>query len=85
MITLDQVSEVTGVAIEELQFLNPSYKLEIIPYIKDENYTLRLPRNVIGPFVNNEDQIYAYAKQNLTREKNHCHNFLKPRAKQFIG
>ena len=44
MITLDQVSEVTGVNIEELQFLNPSYKLDIIPVIEGENYYLRLPR-----------------------------------------
>jgi membrane-bound lytic murein transglycosylase D len=61
MITLDQVSEVTGTPVEELQFLNPSYKLDIIPFIKDENYALRLPKEVIGKFVNNEDSIYAYA------------------------
>ena len=69
MITLDQVSEVTGVDIEELQFLNPSYKLDIIPFIKDENYTLRLPRNVIGPFVNNEDQIYAFAQAEFDKRE----------------
>jgi membrane-bound lytic murein transglycosylase D len=69
MITLDQVSEVTGVNIEELQFLNPSYKLDIIPFIKDENYTLRLPRTVIGSFVNNEDTIYAYAKAEFEKRE----------------
>ncbi|MBD0831230.1 LysM peptidoglycan-binding domain-containing protein [Aestuariibaculum sediminum] len=70
MITLDQVAEVTGVPMEELQFLNPSYKLDIIPYIKDENYTLRLPRTVIGDFVTNEEQIYAFAKAEFdAREK----------------
>ena len=69
MITLDQVSEVTGVDIEELQFLNPSYKLDIIPVIKGENYTLRLPRSVIGPFVNNEAQIYAYAKAEFDKRE----------------
>lgn len=69
MITLDQVSEVTGVDIEELQFLNPSYKLDIIPYIKDENYTLRLPRAAIGTFVNNEDQIYAYVKAEFDKRE----------------
>ena len=69
MITLDQVSEVTGVAIEELQFLNPAYKLDIIPYVKDENYTLRLPRNVIGPFVNNEEKIYAFAKTEFDKRE----------------
>ncbi|MEL0455292.1 LysM peptidoglycan-binding domain-containing protein [Flavobacteriaceae bacterium SZ-1-7] len=70
MITLDQVSEVTGTPIEELQFLNPSYKLDIIPFIKDENYTLRLPIGVIGQFVNNEEKIYAFAKAEFDeREK----------------
>ena len=69
MITLDQVSEVTGVDIEELQFLNPSYKLDIIPVIKGENYTLRLPRSVIGPFENNEAQIYAYAKAEFDKRE----------------
>ena len=69
MITLDQVSEVTGTPIEELQFLNPSYKLDIIPFIKDENYTLRLPIDVIGEFVNNEDKIYAFAKEEFDKRE----------------
>jgi membrane-bound lytic murein transglycosylase D len=69
MITLDQVSEVTGTPIEELQFLNPSYKLDIIPVVKGENYTLRLPVDVIGTFVNNEDKIYAYAKEELEKRE----------------
>jgi membrane-bound lytic murein transglycosylase D len=81
MITLDQVSEVTGVAIEELQFLNPSYKLDIIPYIKDENYTLRLPRNVIGPFVNNENQIYAYAKAEFDKREKPLPQFFEAESK----
>ena len=70
MITLDQVSEFTGEKIETLQFLNPSYKLDIIPHIEGKNYTLRLPRNVIGKFVNNEQQLYDLAKAEFDeREK----------------
>ena len=69
MITLDQVSEVTGAPVETLQFLNPSYKLDIIPFIKDENYTLRLPNDVIGKFVNNEDSIYAFAKAEFEKRE----------------
>ncbi len=69
MITLDQVSEVTGTPIEALQFLNPSYKLDIIPFIKNENYTLRLPRAVIGSFVNNEAEIYAFAKAEFDKRE----------------
>ncbi|WP_242203320.1 LysM peptidoglycan-binding domain-containing protein [Aestuariivivens insulae] len=69
MITLDQVSEVTGTPIEALQFLNPSYKLDIIPFIKGKNYVLRLPRNVSGAFVNNEEQIYAYVKEEFAKRE----------------
>lgn len=69
MISLNQISEQTGVAIEELQFLNPSYKLDIIPFIKDKNYILRLPRSVIGDFVSNEDQIYAFAQDEFDKRE----------------
>ncbi|MDO7172144.1 LysM peptidoglycan-binding domain-containing protein [Mariniflexile sp. AS56] len=69
MITLDQVYEATGVDMEELQFLNPSYKLDIIPYVKGENYILRLPRTVIGDFVSNEDEIYTLAKAEFDKRE----------------
>ncbi len=69
MITLDQVSEVTGTPIEKLQYLNPSYKLDIIPFIKDEKYTLRLPNEALGKFVNNEDSIYAFAKAEFEKRE----------------
>ncbi|MEJ6791734.1 MAG: LysM peptidoglycan-binding domain-containing protein [Lacinutrix sp.] len=69
MITLDQVSEFTGVEMETLQFLNPSYKLDVIPYIKGKNYTLRLPRNVVGAFVNNEKEMYAFAKAEFNKRE----------------
>ena len=69
MITLDQVSELVDVPIEQLQFLNPSYKLDIIPYIKGEDYTLRLPREAVGKFVTNEDQIYAFVEEELNKRE----------------
>ena len=70
MITLDQVSELVDVPMEALQFLNPSYKLDIIPFIKGENYTLRLPQEAIGRFVTNEKAIYEHVTAELnTREK----------------
>jgi len=69
MISLDQVSELLDLPIEELQFLNPSYKLDIIPYIEGEDYVLRLPRHAIGRFVNNESQIYAYVKSEFEKRE----------------
>ncbi|MFD2822526.1 LysM peptidoglycan-binding domain-containing protein [Lacinutrix iliipiscaria] len=81
MITLDQVSEATEVNIETLQFLNPSYKLDIIPFIKDKNYTLRLPREAIGKFVNNETAIYALAKAEFDKREKPLPQFFKSESK----
>lgn len=62
LLTFDHISKVTGVEKELLQFLNPSYKLDVIPHVADENYSLRLPRGKSGLFVNNEEAIYGYAE-----------------------
>ncbi len=69
MITLDQVAETTGVNIEELQFLNPSYKLDIIPKVEGKTYVLRLPREAIGIFTTNEEKIYAFAKAEFDKRE----------------
>jgi len=58
-------------------FLNPAYKLDIIPFIKGKNYTLRLPRKTIGKFVNNEDQLYAFAKAEFDKREKPLPQFLK--------
>ena len=81
MITLDQVSELLEVPIEELQFLNPSYKLDVIPYIKGEDYTLRLPREAVGKFVTNEEQIYAFAEKELNKREKPLPQFFDSKSK----
>ncbi|AXT18601.1 LysM peptidoglycan-binding domain-containing protein [Flavobacteriaceae bacterium AU392] len=77
LITLDQISELIDVPIEELQFLNPSYKLDIIPFIKDEDYVLRLPLEKVGEFVNNEQKIYAFAKAEIEKREKPLPQFTK--------
>ena len=67
---LEHVSELMDVSLEELQFLNPSYKLDIIPAVKEEQYYIRLPKYLVGDFVSNEAAIYEYsAKLFDKREK----------------
>ncbi len=65
LITLKQVAEVVNLPLEEVQFLNPSYKVGIIPYIKGKNYVLRLPVDKIGIFVANEEAIYAHVEEEI--------------------
>ncbi len=60
-ITFDQITQAIPIKKNMLKFLNPQYKLEIIPVVKGRNYTLVLPTNFIGKFVQNEDRIYAFA------------------------
>lgn len=65
MISFDQISKLVDISTEELEMLNPAYKLNIIPKVEGKNYALRLPKSKIGKFVANEEQIYAYVKQEL--------------------
>lgn len=69
MISFDHIAEVTGIDIETIQFLNPSYKLDIIPKIEGRQYTLELPVEAIGLFVSNEEAIYAYAKEQFEKRE----------------
>lgn len=77
IISLKQVSEVIDIDLATLEFLNPSYKLGIIPVIKNKNYVLRLPIETIGAFVSNEEQIYAYAQTEFDRLEKPLPKFYK--------
>jgi membrane-bound lytic murein transglycosylase D len=59
-LSFKQISELLDIPLHQLEFLNPIYKLKIIPYEQDKAHFLRLPKNKIGLFVSNEDKIYAY-------------------------
>jgi membrane-bound lytic murein transglycosylase D len=60
-----QISELLDVPVSQLQILNPSYKLNVIPFYGDEDHYLRLPKEKTGVFVSNEDKIYAYVQHEL--------------------
>lgn len=64
-ITFNQISELTGIDKEVLTVLNPSYKLEAIPYVEGQVHALRLPWKAMGKFVANEEAIYAHVKKEL--------------------
>jgi len=76
-LTFDQISKLLKIKTDELEFLNPQYKLDIIPYIKDKNYALKLPVNLAGVFVNNENLIYTYAQKELEKKEKPLPKFYK--------
>ena len=70
LLTFQQIHDKVGTDIEMLEFLNPSYKLNIVPYVKGRNYKLILPLKDALAFVDKEGEIYEYATaQANEREK----------------
>ncbi len=69
-LSFSQISKLIDMPIAELAFLNPSYKLNVIPVIENKNNYLRLPLDKIAVFTSNEDKIYYYANyESSLREK----------------
>jgi len=54
-----QIAETLNIPKEQLQSLNPQYRLDVIPAKKDKPYTLCLPIERIPEFIDMEEQVYA--------------------------
>lgn len=68
-ISFDHVSETTGISSELIQFLNPSYKLDIIPFVEGKNYTITLPRKNAFHFLDKEQAIYTLAEEDAAKRE----------------
>jgi membrane-bound lytic murein transglycosylase D len=77
--TFKQISQLLDVPVAELQFLNPSYKREVVPFITGEDHYLRLPIDKIAVFTSNEDKIYAYVQYEESRRERPYESMLATR------
>ena len=64
-----QISDLLDVPVTQLQVMNPSYKLNVVPSYEDQNHFLRLPKDKIAVFASNEDKIYAYVQREVDRRE----------------
>ena len=69
-----QIGDLLDVPLSQLQLLNPSYKLNVIPFYKDQYHFLRLPQDKVAVFASNEDQIYAYAQYESDKRERPFHS-----------
>jgi len=69
LIKFEQISELVGVSMEDLKMMNPSYKLDIIPYERNRKHFLRLPIDALGKFVANESAIYAHVAEEIKKNE----------------
>ena len=65
-----QISNVLDIPLDELQYLNPCYRRQVIPVTADGQSILTLPANKMGAFVNNEASIYNYQKNDSLNSQN---------------
>jgi len=68
-ISFKQLSDVLNISVEQLQFLNPSYKRDFIPFMKDKKHYVRLPLDKVAIFTSNESKIYAYAEYEFNKRE----------------
>ena len=59
-IDFEYLSSSLDISMDELEFLNPSYKINVIPKVEGRLYHLVLPISKMGAFVANEKEIYAH-------------------------
>jgi membrane-bound lytic murein transglycosylase D len=65
-LTFNQIAEVLDVTVDEIAYFNPMYRKNLVP---GGGYTLTLPKNKIGKFISNEEEIYAMIRTNEERKK----------------
>jgi membrane-bound lytic murein transglycosylase D len=68
-ISFKQIADLIDIPIAQLQLLNPSYKRDVIPYVKGTQNFLRLPNDKIAIYTSNEDKIYAYVQHELSKKE----------------
>lgn len=68
-ISFEQISKLIDISEEDLQFLNPEFRYKVIPKRAGKPYTLVLPSEKLGAFINNEDSIYTIAQKDFEQKE----------------
>jgi membrane-bound lytic murein transglycosylase D len=69
-VSFEQLSSMLDISMSTLEFLNPQYRLDIVPYVKGKNYSVRVPLESANKFYSMEQEAYAlFAKEASQREK----------------
>ena len=71
-IDFEYLSSSIDISLSELEFLNPAYKINVIPKVDGRTYHLVLPVDKMGVFVANEKEIYNhFIKLDAEKRKNY--------------
>jgi membrane-bound lytic murein transglycosylase D len=73
-ITFDELSSILEIPVEDIKYYNPIYKKNIIP---SGGHILTLPKNKVGQFLSNEQEIYAMLQHRTEESKTALDNHVK--------
>jgi membrane-bound lytic murein transglycosylase D len=68
-LSLRTISELLNVSLDNLRFLNPAYRHNIIPKREDNPYVLFIPKEFTGTFIANEEKIYNFRTPEQIRQE----------------
>ncbi|MCG2610411.1 LysM peptidoglycan-binding domain-containing protein [Flavobacterium sp. SM15] len=74
-----QLSDLLDMPEEQLRFLNPIYKRDVVPFVTDKAHFIRLPKNKLAVFTSNEDKVYAYINYEDSKREKQIFKVKKPR------
>jgi membrane-bound lytic murein transglycosylase D len=69
MLHFEQIASVLNIPLKTIRDLNPQYKLDIIP-AKQKQLSLKLPLEYVGPFIDRQNEIFAYKDSFYFNSKN---------------
>ncbi|WP_395075255.1 LysM peptidoglycan-binding domain-containing protein [Flavobacterium sp.] len=67
--TFKQISDLLDIPVAEIEYLNPSYKRNVVPGKTNTINFLRLPVNKVALFTSNESKMYAYANYEFNKRE----------------
>jgi membrane-bound lytic murein transglycosylase D len=74
-----QLADLLDMPEEQLRFLNPIYKRNVVPFVSDKAHYIRLPKNKLAIFTSNEDKVYAYIAYEDSKRERQQFKVKKPR------
>lgn len=83
-LTFEQLNQSIGVPLEDLRFLNPQYKVGLIPSSGSGQNMLRMPKRYIQPFQQKEQEIYAVDAERA-QERERLYAMVRERERQDGG
>lgn len=68
-LSLRNIAKLLDISLDELRYLNPAFRQNIIPRHAENPYVLNLPKEYAGLFLANEDTIYNYRTPEEIRQE----------------